>query len=681
MFIGLLVGFAALAGAIASASNEQRSELPVSPYVILGSTLLDPPRLEAVPLCIPARLSLQLGNFDKGMAAGEFEESKKLLDTYADTVAMQDPAEHERDVALLRAALAARRVRGRDQQLVARAQLEQITKHERKTDRLVCALLESARLDIALRLLPEANAALSRIARLSSGSSDDPLSLERVKFYRAELLYRRKEPFNAHILYRELASSKNPRTAAAARLRLTDLSFDSGKSRSVRLEYETLLPHGAAFGALMADWSLRASEAALDSRDFGAAKTWLDRYGEAVQDRNARDLMEIRRADLDVLEGRPKEARVRLRKLWGRKGNNAIEDLARVRQIDLGVSSASPDARLVTLHAATSNRNRGVQIYALAALVHELVLQGNLDEGIAAITRLAYEGADPVLARHFDRDLDHLLTRSVLEADEDKDCWRLVRRLGGRYGVLLGYTSDISPFLALGVCFERMQLHAMAIELYRSLTRSQGPEVAGDVALPLARASLAVGDVSLARAAAEVNIRHGGDRTLEWKAILAAAEIALQHDETASELLRELLPNNKLKEKVVSLALLFATVVERHKNSDDLKLLERTLHSIADSAREAEPSAFGEAAMLAASRLRGEGRTDRVNAMYTIAARYLPEGARKNEAQYWTTDISSDARPQDAGTESQASGPWSLLAEYEARAESLASRYQLGAVQ
>ncbi|MCH8177615.1 MAG: 23S rRNA (uracil(1939)-C(5))-methyltransferase RlmD, partial [Proteobacteria bacterium] len=47
--------------------------------------LLDPPRLEAVSFCIPARLSLQLGDFEKGMAAGEFDESERLLDAYAKT--------------------------------------------------------------------------------------------------------------------------------------------------------------------------------------------------------------------------------------------------------------------------------------------------------------------------------------------------------------------------------------------------------------------------------------------------------------------------------------------------------------------------------------------------------------------------------------------------------------------
>ena len=676
--IGSLAATAALVGTAVLASEVQVVVLPPSPYVILGSKLLDPPRLEAVSFCIPARLSLQLGDFEKGMAAGEFDESERLLDAYAKTVAMQDPAEHERDVTLLRAGLAARRGGDRSKLRIARSRLEYIAMRERESGRLVCALLESARVAIALRLLPEAEAGITRVVRELSEASDDHPSLESAKFYRAELLYRRDEPFDAHILYRELASSRNPRMAAAARLRLTDLSFDSGKSRSVQLEYETLLPHGAAFGAKMSDWALRAAEAAIDSKNLGAAKIWLDRFAEDVQDRYERDVVEIRRADLDVLEGRPKDARKRLRKLWGRKGNEGVEALARVRQIDLGVSSAAPEARLATLHTATSSRNRGVKIYALSVLVHELVLQGKVDEGIAAITRLAYEGADPVLARHFDRDLQNLLAGSVFQADGDKECWRVVRRLGGRYGVLLEFTSDMSPFLALGRCFERMQLNAMAIELYRSLIRTHGLKVASMVALPLARASLAVGDVSLARAAAEVNIRHGGDRIPQWKAILAGAEIALHHDAAASRLLRELLPSKRLKEQRVSLALLFATVVRRHANGEDLALLQRTLESVSDSAREAEPWAFGEASMLAGSRLRGDGRTDRATAMYTLAAHYLPAGARKNEALYWATRSLPGARSDEQEAEAPEPGLWSRLADYEARVETLVGRYQLG---
>lgn len=671
-----LVTVTAMAG---STRAKAGAELPPSPYVILGSRLLDPPPLEAVPICVPARLSLQLGDFEKWVGEGDFDEAQKALTAYASTVAIQEPEEHERDLALLRAALAARRGSERAQRLDVRAQLEHITKREKQTDRLVCALLESARLSILLRLLPEADAALNRIrARLSWLGADHP-SLESARFYDAELLYRRGDGFSAHLVYRELTLSKNSRMAAAARLRLTDLSFDAGKSRSVQLEYETLLPHGAAFGAHMTDWSLRAAEAALDAGDFGAARAWFERYTSEVGDRDARDLVEIRRADLEVLEGRPGEARKRLRALWRRKGDLDIDSLARIRQVDLGVSSDAPDARIAALRAATSSANRGVRIYALAVLVHELVQQGKLDEGVAAVTRLAYEGASPVLARHFKRDLHDLLASSRREAAEDEGCPRVVRRLGGRYGVLLGHASDPAPFLALGSCFERMHLQDLAITLYRALTRTYGLRVANEVALPLARASLAVGDVSLARAAAEVNIRHGGERILEWKAILAVAEVALEHDAGARKLFRELLQGDKLPDQRVSLALSFATLIARqpYDDDDDDRLLEKTLLSVADAMRASEASTFGEATMLVATRLRSGDEPRRAAVFYSLASETLPVGARRSEARYWANRFDPESRTPGETGDPEATGPWSQLADYEAKARTLIDRYQL----
>ncbi|MCP4037140.1 MAG: hypothetical protein GY733_09410, partial [bacterium] len=104
VFVAVLVS----AGVADASAQRGRSELPPSPYVILGSGLLDPPRLEAIPVCVPARLSLQLGDFEAAIGGSDFEAAKKWLKDYEGTIAIQDPEEHKRDVALLRATHAAR---------------------------------------------------------------------------------------------------------------------------------------------------------------------------------------------------------------------------------------------------------------------------------------------------------------------------------------------------------------------------------------------------------------------------------------------------------------------------------------------------------------------------------------------------------------------------------------------
>ncbi len=235
--------------------------------------------------------------------------------------------------------------------------------------------------------------------------------------------------------------------------------------------------------------------------------------------------------------------------------------------------------------------------------------------------------------------------------------------------------------MALGACFEHMKLERLAISLYRTLARTYGSKVANDVALPLARASLAAGDASLARAAAQVNIRHGGAQVPEWKALLAGAEATLSHDEAARDLLRELLQGNKLPDQQVSLAFSFGRLIAAHpfKEAGDTKLLERVLYSVPESHRASSASEFGQASMLVAARLRAAGQPTRAGTFYSLASEYLPDGARRDEARYWATGFGSAKREQAGDVPSEErSGPWLRLTQYEAKASVLTNRYSLG---
>ncbi len=656
----------------AGAARTPDAELPPSPYAILGSDLLDPPRLEAIAACIPTRLSMGLGDFEKAIGEGDFEAAGEHLDTFEGTIAIQEPAERESDLALIRAVLAARKAVTREQRFAALALVEEITKHERDSERLGCALAESARLLIAMGRLPEAYAATRRIVKQYAWQGDDHPLMLAARFYDAEILYQRGEEFDAHLAYREIAGSKHPRIAAAARLRLTDLSFDAGKSRPVQLEYETLLPHGQAFGARMADWALRASEAAIDAGDYNAARAWFERHAEEIEDRDARDVAEIRRADLEALQGRPDEAFKRLRGLFGRKGRPDIEALARVRSIDLGVSSAPPDERITQLHDATATANRRVRVYALAVLVHELLLLGRLDEGIGAVTRLAYEGADPVLARRFPDDVDALLERVRIDASSDAGCRRMIRRLGGRYGILLDHSSNVEPFLTLGRCFEDLGFNDLAVGLYRSLPRTFGLSVARKVALPLARTSLGTGEPAMARAAAEVNLRHGDVDAKAWRALQARAEAALGHADKARAQLRKILREGAPEDQRVELLALYASLLDGRPYDDDTRLLTEQLKSVPKSQRGKFESAFSEANMRTAQILRRQGRMKSAREFYRVAAAHLPEGSRKREALYWS-GVAPDSNEPDSGR----TGAWTRLATYDQTTRDMSAKHAL----
>jgi len=658
---------------VAAAAAPANVELPASPYAIMGSDLLDPPQLDAIAVCVPTRLSMGLGDFEKSIGLRDYEAAQQELDVFAETIAIQDPEERARDLALVRAVLAARQASNRSERLAANGLLEAITRQDRDSERLGCALAESARLLIAMGRLSEAVAANRRITKAFGWQGDDHRLMLAARFYGAEILYRRGDDFDAHLAYREIAGSKHPRIAAAARLRLTDLSFDAGKSRSVQLEYEALLPHGQAFGARMVDWALRASEAALDAGDFAGARAWFELHSEKTEEREARDVVQLRLADLDALQGRPVEAYKRLRSLFGRKGRPDIEALARVRSIDLGVASISPEERIAQLHDATATPNRRVGVYALSVLVHELLLLGQLDAGVAALTRLAYEGADPVLAPHFQSDITALLDRIRIDSGDQPGCRRMIRRLGGRYGVLLDHASDVDPFLALGRCFEILNFHDMAVTLYRDLTRTFGRSIAPKVSLSLARTSLLSGEPGMARAAAEVNLRHGDVDTEAWRALMARAEAALGHSDEARALLRDLLRGGLGPDSRVELVALFASLLDGRPYDEDTRLLTRQLEAIPEAERKRFESTFAEANMKTAQILRRQGRLESAIGFYRVAARHLEEGSRKNEALFWTRAPAIDAAPED---EDQ-TRTWSRLAAYDQTAREMSAKHSL----
>lgn len=664
-----------LAG-IASAASSQS---PPSPVDILERRDLDAPFLDAVPICVPRILDGAIDVVVEKAAAGEWQEARRALDALGDQLADEADA-----IEALRGIFDARASGSRAERLAAEANLERLLQAPAMKPHAICLRLERARLLMKLQRMPEAGGQLARVeAALDASDPWDTARLAGIAFLRAEILYLSGRGFEAHIAHRKLASSASPRLALAARLRLTDLSFDAGKIDQVSLEYEALLPRATAFGASLDGWGLRAAEAALDAGDPTRALRWLERAIEAMRDPDARDAAEIRRADLELRLGDLMAARRRLSALVSRRGEDPIGVLAAVRAVDLGVAEGPAHSGLEVVARAVAKQRHGLRRYALGVFVRELAARGEFEHAIAVATRLAFDGVDAVVVPGFVETLDALLAEVVEQGDPG--CPRSVRALGGRYGILIERASSVAPFAQLGRCFERMELPWLALPVYRSITRRFGAPGAEEVALPLARVSLATGDLSVARHMAEAALAEKTAQDGAWQAILAQADHQEGRTALATRRARAVLEadGRGLELQRGRVALVLARSPAGSGAIDDLGLLAERIPDWLEEESEDGPSLeharLLEAALLAAHRLRREGGRDASHRLYRAVDQHAQGGALRASARFWL----GLARQPDAHGDPAWAGdpggslaaPWGKVAAFEDRFESLRDGY------
>ena len=651
---------------------------PPSPVDILVRRDLDAPFLDAVPMCVPAELDGRVDAILDKAAAGEWREASDTLERWSAQLEADAAA-----LAVLEAVLAARQATTRPARVEAEQKLDLLARQPLHAKRRPCLRLERARLLLLLSRAPEAAAAIARARRgLSEGRAWDAARLAEIAYLDAEILYLSDRRFDAHLAYRRLASSPHPRLALAARLRLTDLSFDAGKIEAVSVEYETLLPRARAFGASDAAWSLRAAEAALDAGDWLRALRWVERFVESSRDREARYAAEIRRADLEVRLDDPMAARKRLAALVARRENDPIGALAALRAIDLGVSEAMPDERLRQLADAVGRERGNLRRYAMAVLLRELAARENFDEAAAVATRLAYDGVDAVMMPDFSATLDGLLAAIV--RDGQASCARSVRALGGRYGILIERASAVAPFARLGLCFEQMELPWLAAPVYRSISRRFGAAGASLVALALARSSLATGDLSLPRHMAEAALAEPTVETPAWQALLA--EVDLREGRTAKgvERARAVLDSPALGLERSQLVLALARSFARTQSTSDARYLAERLPAwLEEEADDDAPTLARmrllEAGLAAAHVLRRASEHGDAFALYRAVDLAAEPGPLRSAARFWLGIARQDdasGRPAwgaDPGAELGA--PWARVADFERRYESLRDVY------
>lgn len=617
---------------LGSSATWAASDFPPSPYDILGSRDLETPLLDAVGYCVPKGLDSAIDPILEQAETGEWGEARVMLTDWA-----RDLDRPGLELVILDAVMQSRSGTDREAWLEAEDWIRTLLRRKDIKPHALCARLELGRLLLLMGRESEAAAQLTRAAQWIDEFEPENAHADDVAFWRAEILYRIHDSFDAHLAYRKLTKSKNARLALAARLRLTDLSFDAGKTDRVSDEYEALLPRASAFGGSTKGWALRASEAALDSGDRGRALRWLERFLEAGAGRDARDAAEIRIADLDASYNDPLLARKRLSGVSGKRRSDPIGALASIRAIHLGVAKGSADQRLALLMVALRDQREGVRRYALGVLMEELAHLGDLDGALAVATRLAYEGPDPVVTPDYEELLDELLMQVAAKRDGGGGCQEVVRALGGRYGILIERASKPAAFARVGECFEEMELPWLAATLYRAITRRFGVIGATQIALPLARSSLAIGEITLARRVATAALEDPDDDVVAWRAILAEADFREERFAAASAGFVQVLDSQRVARDRGKLVRMLAKTFGGQGRASDVDFAAARIPGwlAADDAAPESRAFLIEAAMLTAHRYRESGRAKDALAMYRVVDKHAGAGAMRSSARFW----------------------------------------------
>ena len=607
-------------------------DFPPSPYDILKSRDLETPLLDGPSFCVPAGLDAALDPVIEYGEAGEWRTAREQLADWANGLEAPGPR-----LAVLDAVFFARNAQERNETLEAEDRLRTLIRAKATQGHRLCLRMELARTLLQISRISEAGAQLTRAQRLLDERGQEGLRAEEIAFQRAEILYARGLRFDAHLAYRKLARAESARLALASRLRLTDLSFDSGKVNRVSAEYEALLPRAAAFGASSRGWALRASEAAVDAKDTSGAVRWLENFLADRPARDARDAAEIRLADLDVALNDPLSARERLSGVSGRHRGDPIGALAAVRLVDLGVSAGSPEQRLASLLKAVREQREGVRRYALSVLMKELEHRGDLEAALAVATRLAYDGVDPVVSPGYEEVLDTLLRRVTAQADNPEGCREIVRAIGGRYGILIERAKRVEPFARVGYCFEKMELPWLAAKVYRNVTRRFGVGGAQAIALPLARVSIPIGEVTLARRVATAALADPDGQEPAWKAIIAEADVIDGRYVEAAAGLKEILDSPLVEEERGKLISLLGQTLAHNSEVADAEFIAARVPAwlVRGDLEPGAQAKMMEAGILAAHALRKVGKTKSSNQLYRVIEENAEGGALRSSARFW----------------------------------------------
>ena len=661
---------AALACGLATlVAGRASAELPPSPHQMLAPRALVPGLLDAAPVCLPGEDAEELTGVIEGARAGDASGARRRLEATEEAAGSTLP---EGDLSLLDAVLALRgaslaeahqALRGAENALIAGG----------SDPARACLLLERARVELRLGLLPEARASLERAGRaLDPRAMTSPMR-ETFHFYRAETAIRGGHRDEADALYAELEASSLPILAHAARLRRALHSEVTDDPSSAWKRLENLVDRGAELGLDVDAWAIPVAEAALAAERYEEAGSWLARAEPRLE---GGPLTSIRRADVLVELERRDEARRLLERIAATAARAEIQTLVQIRLATAELAPESEQERRARLIRSTAAVHPGVSVYARGELAHRLLAAGEVDGALDQLVRISYDGPTPLHTRHFQADLDRALEEIADRAASDTACPSLVRRLGGRRTLLLAHGSAPRAFLRLGDCYLALEMPNSALDAYRAVSVRFGLEVASALPLRMARGSLRVGDLAAVRAAVRAERAHlaeGSELPTAWRFVAAELAVAEERAGAAIEVLAPLIRSGELDPVRHARALLhLAQLALTTRASGALaETLAASIREAAASAPDEAESLVAEASLYAADLAVRTGSPARARKLYRLAAEGLPPGPLQARAAYRSglleTSLERSREAFGGGAASEAKSPWARISRAELR--------------
>ncbi len=508
------VAQAALADA-ALADPEPSAPLP-SPFHLVHPSKRTPRFLDATAPCTPAASSAAL-EFAARLRDGDITGARRGL------AALKRAPEAKRDLALLEATLQARTAVGSTRS-ANRKRLLEIAERDARPEARACALLESARLALLLDLPLEARVDRARaLAKLANKVWPERLA-PTAKWLAAEEAHRTGESLKALRLYAELADEPDDRLALAVWLRRAEAAFPvagpeaASGAAELWAEFPSKLEAAAQAGLDVEPWSLVAGELALRANDPQAAHYWLARAELAWPG----GLASIRKADALSALARVSDARNTLERVLRVGANADVRALAGLRIAAFELDAGRPEQARAASQAAARSPHPELRAAALGLLVRGQLAAGAVTQSLNSGVRLVHSGVDASAIPYFRDDMQRALTQITAERVA---CSGVLQALGSRTTLIARQAEDAAVLLRVADCFLATGMPGAALDAVRLAGRTYGAERIPDLALRMATAALAAGELPAVHAAIDAAAKEPAaspDARLRWRSLAAA---------------------------------------------------------------------------------------------------------------------------------------------------------------
>ncbi|MEZ4218398.1 MAG: hypothetical protein R3E88_18115 [Myxococcota bacterium] len=647
----LLVVLPPLAAPSRAALADEMVSFPAR--LLLPHAIYDEP-IDPAPLCLPAVLARRVARRAERLVAAPVDP-----DVARHWVALYDHSGGRDVLARFIAARAARTPAQIRQSTIALDELRGDVDRELRE----CATLESARILLFERRHADAAARAVQALALSR----TPERRRAATFYRGEALALAGRGDEALPFLRALAGADDDADpiAAAARARIAALELAgdvAGDARAqAREALESSVLRARAIGLPVAAFGTRAVEAALRDGDEQGLREWIDALTSTRLPIEVGDWLRVLEADLEVAKGHVTTARAKYDAIAHAREGSPIGTLAALRSLR-HADLRRGDREIEWLTRTAASAVPPLSGYAKLVLAQASIAAGEKEAALDLLSAAVFEHPRADIARPIG-DLVTQLLVELVRADDGDTCSRSLELADWRRSLLVQASTRVEPFLALGRCYERFGLAAAAESLYREVLRRFGADVAPALALPLARTSLALGEVARARTVAAAQARAGGPQRAEWELLLGRSALAEGDAEAAIATLVPLVerrePEGEALLAIVELARALRPRGELGARGD---LLANALLALTPAQR--DESAALLALELAHAR-RALGRDGDARALYDLVLGTSARAGARAEALYWRDAGARDRTRAPALREiarAPETRPWSELA-------------------